>query len=256
MDRDYIDVEVTERQVTEQWYEASGEVRAQSLYPTLLQESEAVYEIDLETEPWRRDGNYDGYPGDFEDVEELFDGGFEQEVLQEFHEEALEGAKQFLLNLKAESMLLHSDFTEYEEQILQEASQSLGVSIPWNPNEDAMVAERERIEKEKRTEAARQRELRIAEIKARLEAGESEESLRKAFNEPSSPFWGDVSIAESQLHREKAEKALREGKSHEEVRTMYPMLTRELPALVGRLRKEGVVIAANIRQAPKYVSTA
>jgi hypothetical protein len=155
-------LEVTERQTMQQWYELSGDLKARELFPQLLPTSESVKdarEVDEEirTEPEEKAGPYDGFSQPLDAMQDEVDE-FTKAAIAEFHDEALTAAKALLTALKAGSTLLHKDFEEVEEEILEEAAKELGVAIPWDPVEAAQIAA---------AEAARRAD-RLARAKALL----------------------------------------------------------------------------------------
>ncbi len=204
-------LDVTERQITETWYELTGDLEARDLFPRLLPNSDSIVEVeeDIQTESEFDDGKYDGCPQDHcameDEVEE-----FTKSAISEFHDEALSAAKTILTVLKAGETLLHKDFECEEEDILDEAAKALGIELPWDPAEAAQLAA-EKAAREARVKQEReQQELRTKE------AAEALEKARELF---------------------------KAGNSHGLVRATFPNFTTEIANLVGALRKEGVKIA-------------
>ena len=203
-------LQVTERQSVEQWYELSGAVEAKELFPTLLPNSESLKELeDIQTEPEVSEGRYDGCPQPDEEMENEI-AEFTDSALSEFHDEALTAAKNLLTALKAGQTLLHGDFEEQEEEILEEAATALGIALPWDPVEAARIAAEEAA-----SQVRLQQERALAEPRA-TKTSEVLENARQLF---------------------------KTGNSHAAVRALFPEFTTAIATLVGVLRKEGVQIA-------------
>ena len=203
-------MQVIERQTTETWYELSGDLAARDVFPRLLPDSEAIKEVeDIQTEPEAAEGRYDGCPQEDDAMEDEI-AEFTQSAISEFHDEALTAAKSLLAALQAAQTLLHCDFEEVEEVILEEAAKALGVTIPWDPVEAAQMAA---------DEAARQVRLQQQRELEELRAKETDEVLEKACQ------------------------LFKTGNSHAAVRAMFPQFTTAIASLVGEMRKEGVQIA-------------
>jgi hypothetical protein len=204
-------LQVTERQQVEQWYELNGYIEACEVFPRLLPNSESVAEIeeDIESEHEFNEGRYDGCPQEDESMEDEV-AEFTKSAISEFHDEALTAAKNILTALKVGQTLLHGDFEDEEESIVEEAAKALGVAVPWDPAEAAQIAA---------DEAARQVRLQQERELAELRAKKTAEVL------------------------ENARQLFKTGNSHAAVRTMFPAFETAIASLVGAMRKEGVQIA-------------
>jgi hypothetical protein len=121
---------VTERQQTEQWYELSGCLEASELFPKLLAGSNDVLEVEdvIETPHDTDSGRYDGFEQDQCEMEDEV-AEFTQTAIAQFHDSALAAAKALLAT--PGQTLVHRDFEEIEEKVLEEAAMSLGIAIPW-----------------------------------------------------------------------------------------------------------------------------
>jgi hypothetical protein len=202
---------VTERQTTDTWYELTGDLEACELFPTLLRDSESAKEVENEinSEHDTADGRYDGYPAPEAMEDEVAE--FTKAAIAELHDEALAAAKTTLTTaLKAGETLLHKNFEDEEEGVLEEAAEVLGVAIPWDPVEAAQVAAEQ---------AVRQAEMQQDHERQALRAKETAEAL------------------------ENARQLFKTGNSHAVVRAKLPKFTTEIASLVGELRKQGVQIA-------------
>jgi hypothetical protein len=203
-------VQVIERQTTETWYELTGDLAARDVFPRLLPNSEAIKEVeDIRTDPEAKDGRYDGCPQEDEAMAEEIDE-FTETAISEFHDEALTAAKNILTALKVGQKLLHGDFEDEEESIVEEAAKALGIAVPWDPVEAAQIAA---------DEAARQVQLQQERELAELRAKKTAEVL------------------------ENARQLFKTGNSHATVRAMFPAFETAIASLVGEMRKEGVQIA-------------
>jgi hypothetical protein len=175
-------LQVTERQQVEQWYELSGYIKACEVFPKLLPNSESVAEVedDIESEHEFNEGRYDGCPQGPEAMQDEFDK-FTKSALSEFHDEALTAAKDLLMALKATETLLHKDFEDKEEEILEEAAKALGIALPWDPAEAAQIAAAQ-IAQHARTIVYAQND--VARAQAMLDQNEAEITRAKAQNKP------------------------------------------------------------------------
>lgn len=200
-------LEVVERQITETWYELCGDLEACEIFPTLLSDSESRKEVEenISTEHERGEGEYDGCPGQEDEMPDEIDE-FTESAIAEFRDEALAAAKTKLTALKPGQTLLRCDFEDAEQTILDEAAKELGITDPWDKAEAAQLAEEE----------ARRQQMREEEERRQKETPEVLEKARSLFNA---------------------------GNSHTAVRGMFPNHKESIAKLVGEMRSQGVHIA-------------
>jgi len=199
---------VTERQITETWYELGGDLEARELFPNLLPNSESVKEVEenISTEHEEGEGKYDGFPSELDEMPDEIEE-FTESAIAEFHDEVMTAAKARLTALQSGQTLLRGDFEDAEEAILNEAAKELGIPDPWDPVETAQIAAYEAAEE------ARQKQMREEEEQRKKEAAEVLEKARTLFQA---------------------------GTSHATVRGMFPTHEGRIGQLVGDLRRQGV----------------
>ena len=106
-------------------YELSGSLEASKLFPKLLAGSDDELEIEGHIESEYDDGwDYD-YLDSMDDEVCEFTG----RAVAHFHDAALAAAKALLTTPGL--TLLHRDFKEDEEDVLEEAATKLGINVPW-----------------------------------------------------------------------------------------------------------------------------
>ena len=229
-----------ERQISKSWTVVSGTVEASEVFPALLEGSDlevdvdeilAAEELSDEDDAYEQEGRYEGCP---QDVPDHIQEAAEEAAREHFKTAAIEAATK-VLNGDTFDV---EDYENPELRILLEvAGKYCGTHGTWNPGWGTPA----------QNDPLQRMRLRLAQIKAELAEFEATEAAQKEQSAKAEVRRIVAEIEKATKEKEVLDQVtelLKAGKSHYEVRQMFPVHESAIGALVGRLRGQGVAITS------------